>query len=83
MAPKAILRSYDWILDDTEALNEASNGLLLSNHSYGVPIFSGGSQQVSAENIGSYSSDARTWDDVAYNAPFYLAVNSAGNEGIN
>lgn len=83
MAPKATLRSYDWIIDDTEALNEASNGLLLSNHSYGVPIFSGGSQQVSAENIGSYSSDARTWDDVAYNAPFYLAVNSAGNEGTS
>lgn len=81
MAPKATLISYDWILDDGEALNEAANGLLLSNHSYGVPIFSGSTQQVSAQDIGAYSSDARTWDNVAYNAPFYLAVNSAGNEG--
>ncbi|AJR02474.1 peptidase S8 [Siansivirga zeaxanthinifaciens CC-SAMT-1] len=82
MAPKATLRSYDWILDDSEALNEAANGLLISNHSYGVPIFSSGNQQISAQNIGSYTSDARIWDDVAYNAPYYLAVNSAGNEGI-
>jgi hypothetical protein len=81
MAPKATLRSFDWILDDSEALNEAANGLLLSNHSYGVPIFSGSTQQVTAQNIGAYSSDARAWDNVAYNAPYYLAVNSAGNEG--
>lgn len=82
MAPKATLRSFDWFDDDTEALSEAGSGLLLSNHSYGTPIFtSGGSQQISAQNIGSYSSDARTWDQVAFSAPFYLAVNSAGNEG--
>ncbi|WP_165453930.1 S8 family serine peptidase [Hyunsoonleella flava] len=81
MAPKATLRSYDWEFDDTEALDEASNGLLISNHSYGIPIFSGSTQQVDAEDIGSYSSAARTWDEVAYNVPFYLAVNSAGNAG--
>lgn len=82
MAPKATLRSYDWTIDDTEAANEAANGLLISNHSYGVPIFgSGGSQQVTAANIGAYVADARTWDLVAFNAPYYLAVNSAGNEG--
>ncbi len=81
MAPKATLRSYDWEFDDAEALTEASNGLLISNHSYGVPIFSGSTQQVSAESIGAYTSDARTWDDVAYQAPYYLAVNSSGNAG--
>lgn len=82
MAPKATLRSFDWLLDDQEALTEASNGLLISNHSYGVPIFNNSdSQQVSSENIGSYSLDARTWDEVAYAAPYFLAVNSAGNEG--
>jgi len=84
MAPKATLRSFDWNSDDTEALTEAGNGLLLSNHSYGVPIFnSGGSQQVSSENIGAYLSDARVWDQLAFSAPYYLAVNSAGNEGTN
>ncbi len=83
MAPKANLRSYDWTIDDTEALNEASNGLLVSNHSYGVPIFSSGTQQVTAANIGAYTSNARTWDEVAFSSPYYLAVNSAGNEGTS
>ena len=82
MAPKATLRSFDWNGDENEAIDEAANGLLISNHSYGVPIFNnGGTQQVTAQNIGAYSSDARTWDDIAFNAPYYLAVNSAGNEG--
>lgn len=81
MAPKAILRSFDWFSDDNEALTEAANGLLLSNHSYGVPIFNGGLQQISAPDIGAYTNDARVWDQVAYAAPYYLAVNSAGNDG--
>ncbi|MDN3666216.1 S8 family serine peptidase [Algibacter miyuki] len=82
MAPKAMLRSFDWNNDENEALNEAANGLLISNHSYGVPIFNGsGGQQVSSADIGSYNSDARNWDEIAYTSPYYLAVNSAGNEG--
>ncbi|TBN11949.1 S8 family serine peptidase, partial [Hyunsoonleella pacifica] len=84
MAPKATLRSYDWEFDDDEALTEAGNGLLISNHSYGVPILnSGGTQQVPSQNIGAYTSAARTWDDVVYNAPFYLPVMSAGNGGTD
>jgi len=31
----------------------------------------------------SYSYDAYSWDDIAYNAPYYLAVMSAGNDGQN
>ncbi len=82
MAPQATLRSFDWSLDDTEALSEANSGLLVSNHSYGVPIFNNiGSQQVSSDNIGAYTSEAKVWDDVAFVVPYYLAVNSAGNEG--
>lgn len=82
MAPKATLRSFDWLLDDQEALTEASNGLLVSNHSYGVPIFNNSEvQQVTSQDIGAYTSDARVWDQVAFAAPYYLAVNSAGNEG--
>lgn len=82
MAPKATLRSFDWLLDDQEALTEASNGLLVSNHSYGVPIFnSSDSQQVLSPDIGAYTSDARIWDQVAFAAPYHLAVNSAGNDG--
>jgi hypothetical protein len=79
MAPKATLTSFDWDFDDLEALQEANtNGLLLSNHSYGVPV-----QTASELNylMGSYNTEARIWDNVAYNAPYYLQVVSAGNDG--
>lgn len=79
MAPKATLTSYDWDFDDSEALNEATtNALLLSNHSYGIPT-----QTNSTFNylMGSYNVEAYTWDNIAYNAPYYLQVVSAGNDG--
>lgn len=86
MAPKALLRSFDWDADDMEATTQAQNGLLVSNHSYGVSIFDDSTPpnlQVSSANIGAYNADARTWDDVVYTVPYFLAVNSAGNDGAN
>ena len=80
MAPKATLRSFDWNDDDTEAAIEAANGLLLSNHSYGIPLPEDDAS-VTAANIGAYLTDARVWDQVAYAAPYYLPVKSAGNNG--
>ena len=79
MAPKATLTSFDWDNDDVEALDQATtNGLLLSNHSYGVPV----QTDISLNYLmGSYNLEANTWDNVAYNAPYYLAVVSAGNDG--
>lgn len=74
MAPKATLRSFDWTSDDTEALTEGTNGLLVSNHSYGISIGS-------AATVGAYTNEARTWDQVTYAAPYYLPVKSAGNDG--
>ena len=32
-------------------------------------------------SIGAYLSDARDFDDIMYNAPYYLQVVSAGNDG--
>jgi len=79
MAPRATLTSFDWDNDQLEALQQATNnGLLLSNHSYGFPV--SGSP---AWFMGAYSTDAASWDDVHYNAPYYLAVNSAGNSGLD
>ena len=56
--------------------------MLISNHSYGVPITTTGTT-LPSWLIGSYSYDAYVWDDVAYNAPYYLPVMSAGNDGQN
>jgi len=81
MAPQATLTSFDWDFDDQEALNEATtNGLLLSNHSYGIPMQTNPSF---AWMMGCYDTEARTWDDVAFNAPYFLSVVSAGNDGSN
>ncbi len=76
MAPKAILKSYTATSDASEAANEANNGLLISNHSYGIPV-----ENVNSEFMGRYNNDARAWDLIHNSSPYYLAVFSAGNDG--
>ena len=75
MAPQAKAVSYRWSQDVPEGAAAAGNGMLLSNHSYGYPL----------ENIqdgaGIYGSDAKDFDAIMYNAPYYLQVVSAGNDG--
>ncbi|NHM07916.1 S8 family serine peptidase [Flavobacterium sp. CYK-4] len=74
MASEASLRAYDWDNDVYEVTNAAANGLLISNHSYGYDP-----DNVSLANWGRYDSDARAFDNVMFNAPYYQFVNSAGN----
>ncbi|PZD77534.1 S8 family serine peptidase [Mesonia sp. K7] len=83
MAPECLLTSYDWDNDEQEVLAEATtNGLLISNHSYGIPIAdSNGNFQVPTWLPGCYSSDSAAWDQVYVSAPYFLAVVSAGNDG--
>src|SRR6478672_4201816 len=38
MAPQALARTFNWTNDEGEALAEVQLGMLVSNHSYGVPI---------------------------------------------
>ncbi|WP_295335352.1 S8 family serine peptidase [Flavobacterium sp.] len=82
MAPQALARTFDWNDDVAEAISEAQMGMLVSNHSYGTPITNNGNT-LPSWYIGSYTFGANEWDDVAYNAPYYLAVMSAGNDGGN
>ncbi len=79
MAPQATVRTFDWNSDESEAAAEAANGMLLSNHSYGVPIANAPGPWL----MGAYSQEAYNWDLIAYNAPYYLMVASAGNDGNN
>lgn len=83
MAYQVNLASYDWTNDASEVSSEASNfGLLISNHSYGVPIFNdNGEQQVGDWFMGCYNTDANQWDQISYTLPYYLMVTSAGNAG--
>ncbi|MFN3908407.1 MAG: S8 family serine peptidase [Flavobacterium sp.] len=77
MAPLVTLRSFDWFNDSSEVINQASQGMLVSNHSYGIPV----ANVPGSWFMGAYSSEARNWDIIHFNAPFYLQVVSAGNDG--
>lgn len=72
------LLSYDWTGDLSEMLLEASSGLLVSNHSYGIGSLG------SAWFFGAYDSRAQTVDELCFSNPYYLPVFSAGNNrGVN
>ncbi|MBC7949064.1 MAG: S8 family serine peptidase [Chitinophagaceae bacterium] len=83
------LVAYDFAGDASEMLNEAPN-LLVSNHSYGSLAgwefnnnrweFWGLAGSTEDYQFGNYGNIAQLWDSIAYNAPFYLIVKSAGNK---
>lgn len=85
MAYEANVASYNWTNDKSEVTSEATNnGLLISNHSYGVPIIGDdGSQNVPDWYMGCYNNDAYLWDQISHNLPYYLMVASAGNSGLD
>jgi hypothetical protein len=84
------LVAYDFSGHLSEMLNESPN-LLVSNHSYGSIAgwsfnetqnrweFWGQSDANEDYKFGYYSNEAQVFDSIAYNAPFYLIVKSAGN----
>jgi len=91
MAWAAGLDCYDWNDDLAEMAAAAAAGLRVSNHSYGYITgwyWSGvwwwyGDVTVSAVEdhyFGRYSFISAEWDQVAYDHPYYLIVNSAGND---
>ncbi|OOQ58245.1 hypothetical protein BC343_11425 [Mucilaginibacter pedocola] len=86
-----VLSSWDFDNDVSEMSAAAATGMLLSNHSYGdVAGWEYDSSTGHWEwyglpgdtvdyNFGFYDSRTQAWDRVAYNAPYYLIVESAGN----
>jgi hypothetical protein len=83
--------AYDWNNDVSEMAAAAANGLLISNHSYGTVTgwdyntdssrweFNGRWNEKEDYKFGNYNESAQLYDSVAYNAPYYLIVKSAGN----
>ena len=67
----------------------------ISNHSYGFITGwnwngsnwqwygSGTNQNGVAVQFGQYTSQAASWDSIAFNAPYYLIFKSAGNDNTN
>ncbi|HRJ29978.1 MAG TPA: S8 family serine peptidase [Cyclobacteriaceae bacterium] len=95
MAPKAKAFTYDFANDTPEMSSVArpdQSTIILSNHSYGLITgwrFNAGSWQWFGDagisnqedwRFGFYSSAAAQWDQLAFNAPYYLIVKSAGND---
>ena len=94
MAYTANLNAYDWNFDNSEMTTGAANGMILSNHSYGTITgwrynstltrweWWGDTSVSHVEDykFGFYNFDAAAWDQIAYNAPGYLIVKSAGND---
>ena len=82
MAPHSNVIGYDWNSDLSEATSAASNGMLVSNHSYGYATRNAlGQVQVPQYYFGGYIEDSRDWDEIMFNAPNYLMVVAAGNDG--
>lgn len=84
MAPKASILSYNWTSDISEVLLAISNNnMILSNHSYGVPLRDDEGNLIDTWLMGNYDSSARLWDELMHNNPNYLMVCSAGNSGTD
>ncbi|GAK89408.1 hypothetical protein JCM19297_1236 [Nonlabens ulvanivorans] len=82
MAPRASAVGHDWNSDKAEATSQAANGMLLSNHSYGYATRDQfGNPQLPSYFFGGYIDESRDWDIIMYNAPYYLMVVAAGNDG--
>ncbi len=92
MAYGGNLKAWQWSNDDSEMAAAAANGLQISNHSYGFArgwdhnngnwVWKGVPSISPDEDykFGFYDNDARQWDQIAHNAPYYLIVKSAGND---
>lgn len=88
MSNQAILKAHDWTNDNSEMTVFANQGGLVSNHSYGIPggwsddgsnTWLGSASTALDYRFGYYNSDAQTWDNIAYNLPYYLICKSSGN----
>jgi subtilisin family serine protease len=88
----APLHAYDWDNDTVEMAAAAAGGTQISNHSYGfitgwflngATWYWYGDLAVSATQdygFGYYDGSALEYDEIAYNAPYYLICVAAGNE---
>jgi len=85
MAPKSTILAFNNSGDTFETVNaHSTDNMLISNHSYGVYIYNdNGEQQVDDWVMGCYTNSAKDWDDIHFDAPYYLRVASAGNSGTD
>jgi subtilisin-like proprotein convertase family protein len=82
MAPQAKGVAFRYQQDEAKAAAAAAEGMLISNHSYGLVVRDDDDEpSLPSYYFGSYINSSRDWDAIMYNAPYYLMVTSAGNNG--
>ncbi|MTG99352.1 MULTISPECIES: S8 family serine peptidase [Myroides] len=84
IAPKATIWSYSWNGDLIKMTKMAQEGVLVSNHSYGLNYFDDNGNLLHsslANKFGSYEAESEKFDWVTYNYDNYLPVVAAGNDG--
>ena len=74
-AYQAFVRAYDWNSDETEMFGYATDGFLVSNHSYGNIASS-----LQEYYFGNYNAQSIEVDDLMNTFPYYQVVKSAGND---
>lgn len=75
IAPNARALAFNWSQDRIEATEQAANGLLVSNHSYGISP-----DHLPEWYFGAYLKISADWDAIQYHAPYYLSVTASGND---
>lgn len=73
----AYLWSNTWTNDITEMTDQAEQGLLVSNHSYGI---NNEAYLNDPGHFGRYTNDSQEVDELTNEARFYLPVYAAGND---
>lgn len=80
--PEVELWSYNWNKDDMKMISLANDGVLVSNHSYGIASMDKQKNPlVPPSYFGTYNYDASQFDEIAYTFPYYQPVVAAGNDG--
>ena len=94
MAFRAQLKANDWNNVESEMAAAAAAGMEISNHSWGYITgwnynqssaqwewYGNGSVSANEDYLfGFYNAQASLWDQIAYNAPYFLITKSAGND---
>ncbi len=96
MSYEACLHAWDWSNDASEMAAAAAGGLLVSQHAYSTITgwrhgsWSGNEgwhwfgdvtiSETEDYRFGFYDNRAQLWDEIAYYAPNYIIIKSAGND---
>ena len=96
MAPNVLIDSYEWTDDISEMTARAMsypgepNKIQVSNHSYGYacgwdtdispPHWYGTWGDRESEYFGAYYLETAQWDELCYDAPYFLPFKAAGND---